>query len=61
MVSQKELAELWHSAKAGGLSPWQQALALGLREASKDVHGEPKLKWIAERVKKDSEGDRLRK
>ena len=52
MVSQKELAELWHSAKAGGLSPWQQALALSLREASKDVHGEPKLKWIAERVKK---------
>ena len=52
MVSQKELAEFWHGAKAGGLSPWQQALALGLREASKELHGQPNFTWISQRVKK---------
>lgn len=43
---------MWHTAKAGGLSPWQQAVALGMREASKELHQQPKLWWIAERVKK---------
>lgn len=52
MASQRETGEWWHGAKAGGLSPWQQALALGMREASKELHGQPKLGWIAQRVKK---------
>ena len=35
------------------MCPWEQAKALGLREASKVVHnGKANLPWIAERVNK---------
>ena len=53
MASQTTLSELWRSAPHGRLSPWEVAKALGLREASKEIHGgQPNLPWIAARVSK---------
>ena len=47
-ISQQELQEFWHSAAPGRLSPWQQARALGLRDASKDINGgHVHVSWIA--------------
>ena len=47
------LEELWHRASPGHLSPWQQALALGFREASKEVFGgHVSVKWIAPKLRK---------
>ena len=47
------LEGLWHSASPGHLSPWQQALALGMRHASKDVYGgHVCVKWIASKLRK---------
>ena len=44
---------MWISAPEGRLTPWQQARALALREASTEIHnGTPKLDWIAERLTK---------
>ena len=44
---------LWLSAPHGRLSPWQQARALALREASRELHsGRTQLEWVAARVKK---------
>ena len=36
-MTQEELRSFWQTGKSGSLSPWQQALALGLREASKEL------------------------
>ena len=47
------LRSLWLSAPHGRLSPWQQARALALREASRELHaGRTQLEWIAARVEK---------
>ena len=47
------LKELWLGGQDGRLSPWEVAKALGLREASKELHGgQPNLPWIASRVTK---------
>ena len=47
------LRSLWRAAPLGRLCPWEVAKALGLREASSELHGgEPNLPWIAARVTK---------
>ena len=54
-MSQTMLRSLWlgDSAPQGRLSAWDQAKALGLREASKEIHnGRTQLGWIAARVTK---------
>ena len=52
-MSQAALCEAWLSAPAGRMSAWQQAKALGLREASRELHkGRAQLDWIADRVEK---------
>ena len=52
-MDQETLRNFWRSAPEGRLCPWEQAKALGLREASKVVHnGKANLPWIAERVNK---------
>ena len=52
-AGQKQLEELWHSASPGHLSPWQQALALGLRHASKELNGgHVAVVWIAAKLRK---------
>ena len=51
--TQEELQALWHPAPPGKLTPWQQALALGLREASKEVYeGHICVTWIASKLRK---------
>ena len=55
-MTQEQLRDHWFSSKAGCLSPWQQALALGLREASKELHEEPNLPWICARLTKTGGG-----
>ena len=51
---QRELAQLWQKArKDGGLPPWQQAKAFGLKQAWEEMHGDKthgQATWIAERV-----------
>ena len=52
-MDQESLRALWLHAPEGRLSPWEQAKALGLREASKELHGgKTNLPWIAARVSK---------
>ena len=52
-MDQETLRNFWRSAPDGRLCPWEQAKALGLREASKDLHGgQTNLVWIADRVTK---------
>ena len=52
-MPQAALRDLWLSAPAGRMSAWQQAKALGLREASRELHkGRAQLEWIADRVEK---------
>ena len=52
-TSQESLKVMWHSAAPGRLTPWQQSLALGLREASKEVYGgHVYVSWIASRLRK---------
>ena len=52
-MSQAALCEAWLSAPAGRMSAWQQAKALALREASRELHkGRAQLEWIADRVEK---------
>ena len=52
-MSQDSLRDLWLTAPQGRLSPWEQAKALGLREASRVLHnGRANMPWIAERVAK---------
>ena len=51
--SQATLEDLWHTAAPGRLTPWQQALALGLREASKELYdGHVCVSWIASKLYK---------
>ena len=57
-LTQDSLRSLWLSAPAGRLCPWQVARALGLREASIELHGgAPNLPWIAARVVKVGGGN----
>ena len=52
-VDQTTLQQLWRSAPVGRLSAWEVAKALGLREASKELHdGQTNEAWVAERVSK---------
>ena len=52
-MTQAILRDAWHSAPEGRMSAWQQARALGLREASRELHnGRAQLAWIADRVEK---------
>ena len=46
------LRDLWLAAPPGRLCPWQQARALALREASRELHGRAQLCWIAARLEK---------
>ena len=56
-VNQDALRQVWLSAPAGRLCPWEVAKALGLREASRELHGgQPNLEWIASRVTKSGGG-----
>ena len=53
MVRTSSLKELWLTAPAGRLSPWEQARALALRDVYRELHdGRTSLPWIASRVKK---------
>ena len=53
MPTSESLSALWLSAPPGRLSPWQQARALALRDASREIHGgRSQLQWIADRVEK---------
>ena len=52
-ITQDSLRHLWHCGQEGRLSAWQVAKALGLREASKELHGDiGNLPWIAARLVK---------
>ena len=52
-MDQQTLRAYWLTAPEGRLYPWQQALAVGLRAASEEVHGgKGSLPWIAKRVTK---------
>ena len=56
-IAQETLRKLWHGGQEGRLSAWQVAKALGLREASKELHGDiGNLPWIAERLYKNGGG-----
>ena len=51
-MRQGTLQELWHAAPPGRLSPWQQAFAMGLREASKEIYGgHVCVTWIASKLR----------
>ena len=53
LIDQESLRSFWKSAPDGRLCPWEVAKALGLREASKEIHdGKWNLPWIAERLTK---------
>ena len=46
-ISQDTLRELWLGGQHGRLCPWEQAKALGLRQASREIHGgKVNLPWI---------------
>ena len=52
-MTQDVMRSLWLGEQHGRLSAWEQAKALGLREASKEIHtGRTRLEWIAARVTK---------
>ena len=52
-MDQDSLRSFWLHAQDGRLCPWEQAKALGLREASRELHkGKTNLPWIAARVTK---------
>ena len=56
-MDQDALRHFWLSAPAGRLCPWEVAKALGLREASRELHGgQPNLEWIASRLTKSGGG-----
>jgi hypothetical protein len=55
-LSQEALETLWHSSAPGRLTPWQQAFALGLAEASKEINGgHVNTTWIASKLRKSDE------
>ena len=52
-MSQDDVRSLWLDEQHGRLSAWEQAKALGLREASREIHdGKSQLEWVAARVTK---------
>ena len=52
-MDQQSLRAFWLDAPEGRLCPWEQAKALGLREASRELHGgKTNLPWIAARISK---------
>ena len=51
-MTQEQLCGVWLHAQHGRLSAWEQAKALALREASRELHGRTLLVWIAARVEK---------
>ena len=56
-MKQECLHKLWLSAPEGRLSPWEQAKALALREASRMLHdGWDNLPWVCERLTKSGGG-----
>ena len=56
-IDQDALRQFWLSAPAGRLCPWEVAKSLGLREASRELHGgQPNLEWIASRLTKSGGG-----
>ena len=57
VLSQDALRRLWHGGQEGRLSAWEVAKALGLREASKELHDWTlNLPWVAQRLKKNGGG-----
>ena len=57
MTAQQLLRNFWLSSSPGHLSPWEQAKALGLREASKELHGgQTNVPWICARLEKTGGG-----
>ena len=57
MVAQELLRNFWLTSPPDRLSPWEQAKALGLREASKEIHrGKPNVPWICARLVKTGGG-----
>ncbi|CAK0800003.1 unnamed protein product [Prorocentrum cordatum] len=56
-IGQGTRRQFWLSAPAGRLSPWGVAKALGLREASEEVHGgQPNMERVAARLTKSGGG-----
>eukprot|EP00974_Lingulodinium_polyedra_P092942 9004024-Lingulodinium_polyedra.AAC.1 len=52
-MARRSLGDLWHASAPGRLTAWQQAYALALREASKEVHvGHVYVTWIAAKLRK---------
>ena len=51
-MAQELLRESWLRGQHGRLCAWEQAKALALREASRELHGRTQLAWIAARVEK---------
>ena len=57
--AQIDLRACWHTAAPGRLTAWQQALACGLREASKELYGgHVAVTWIASKLRKTDETGR---
>ena len=57
-MDQAALRKYWLGAPVGRLSPWEQAKALGLREAYKELRdGEVNVAWVAARVNKVGGGN----
>ena len=47
------MKQFWTTARHGRLTPWEQAKAVALREASREIHGgKVKLQWVCDRLKK---------
>ena len=46
-MAQEQLRDVWLHAQHGRLCAWEQAKALALREASRELHGRTQLAWIA--------------
>ena len=52
-MTQAECMHFWLDAVENRLRAWEVAKALGLREASKEIHGDNgRLPWIAARLTK---------
>ena len=51
-MAQELLRDSWLRGQHGRLCAWEQAKALALREASRELHGRTQLAWIAARVEK---------
>ena len=52
--SQDALRELWRGGQSSRMCPWEQARALALREASREIHGgNVNVPWVAARVVKN--------